>query len=198
MHAVKAYARHSPVILIFVLISFFLLFHRTPEISKKSVPQSLGVEVKGPGSPVRLRIPAIHVNASIQHTGVTALGAMETPSNTDDVGWLKLGSRPGEKGSAVIAGHFDGRNGEAAVFTRLSELNVGDTIYIEDSNGVSISFVVRTSHAYDPGFAEEVFSLNDSAHLNLITCDGVWDEGAKSYSKRLVVFADITHVSHHE
>jgi hypothetical protein len=32
---------------------------------------------------------------------------------------------------------------------------------------------------------------NDKAHLNLITCDGVWDVTKKSYSKRLVVFADI-------
>jgi hypothetical protein len=28
-------------------------------------------------------------------------------------------------------------------------------------------------------------------HLNLITCGGVWDKVGKSYSNRIVVFADM-------
>jgi hypothetical protein len=45
---------------------------------------------------------------------------------------------------------------------------------------------------FDPSAdATAVFISNDgSSHLNLITCDGVWDKQAKQYSKRLVVFAD--------
>jgi hypothetical protein len=36
-----------------------------------------------------------------------------------------------------------------------------------------------------------VFASNDGgAHLNLITCAGEWNKGKKSYSERLVVFAD--------
>jgi hypothetical protein len=56
-----------------------------------------------------------------------------------------------------------------------------------------MAFVVRESRTYNPGYAEEVFSANDGAHLNLVTCDGVWDGAKKSYSKRLVIFADISH-----
>lgn len=38
----------------------------------------------------------------------------------------------------------------------------------------------------------DVFDLNDnSARLNLVTCEGVWDKTEKSYSKRLVVFSDM-------
>ncbi len=142
---------------------------------------------------MRLMIPSINVNTSIQYLGVTPKGEMDVPSNTVDVGWFKLGSRPGEKGSAVISGHFDGKNGEAGVFTNLNKLRKGDNIYIQDDKGRYISFIVRESRTYDPGYAEEVFSVNDTAHLNLITCDGVWDGAKKSYTKRLVVFADITH-----
>lgn len=146
-----------------------------------------------PELPVRLIIPAINIDADIQHLGVTPEGEMEVPSNIVDAGWFKLGPRPGEKGSAVIAGHFNGENGEAGVFANLYKLKEGDKLYVEDDKGTSIAFVVRESRTYDPGYADYVFSPNDSAHLNLVTCDGQWDRAKKSYSKRLVVFADITH-----
>ncbi|MCX6794188.1 MAG: class F sortase [Candidatus Gottesmanbacteria bacterium] len=141
---------------------------------------------------MRLRIPSINVNAAIEQVGVTPKGEMDVPGNIADVGWFKPGSRPGEKGSAVIAGHFNGENGEAGVFFDLYKLKEGDTLSIEDDKGTTITFVVRESRIYNLGYAEEVFSSNDTAHLNLVTCDGVWDGANKSYSKRLVIFADIT------
>jgi len=116
---------------------------------------------------------------------------MEVPSNTVDTGWFKLGSRPGEKGSAVITGHFNGEYGEKGVFSDLGKLKKGDKVYIQDSKGISLAFVVLESRMYNPGYAEEVFSRSDGSYLNLITCDGVWDESKKSYSKRLVVFANV-------
>ncbi len=143
-------------------------------------------------SPMRLVIPAINVNANIQNTGITSKGVMETPNNAVDAGWFDLGPRPGEKGSAVIAGHFDGKNGEAGVFTNLNKLKPGDKLYVQDYKGASTTFTVSGNRIYDPGYADEVFSSNDGTHLNLITCDGVWDGDLKSYSKRLVVFTDIT------
>ncbi len=176
-----------------VALSLVLLFSFANGLHEKQVEQrqtSSITQQETQGLPVRLIIPSINVNAGIQYVGVTPQGAMEVPSNTVDVGWFKLGSHPGEKGSAVISGHFDGKNGEAGVFTNLYKLKIGDKLYIEDSNGKSITFVVRQSRTYDPGYADEVFSLNDSAHLNLVTCDGTWDGIKKSYSKRLVVFTD--------
>lgn len=143
-----------------------------------------------PGLPIFLTIPKINIQANIQDLGINSNGEMDVPDNTIDVGWFKFGSRPGEKGSAVIAGHFNGENGKG-VFTNLNKLKEGDKLYIKDNNGISFVFVVRKSHIYDPGYVEEVFNSNDSSHLNLITCDGVWDENKKSYSKRLVVFADL-------
>lgn len=140
---------------------------------------------------MRLKIPAINVDASIQNVGTTSGGEMEVPSNTNDVGWFKLGPTPGENGSAVISGHFDGKNGEAGVFADLYKLKKGDKLFVENSGGKTTSFVVRESRTYDPGYAEEVFSSSDGAHLNLITCDGVWDGTKKSYNKRLVIFTDI-------
>lgn len=187
----KAYVRWLLLIITFALFSLLLLFYFTQGANKKSVSQSQMVSKASLRLPVRLRIPAINVDAKIQHVGVTSKGAMEVPNNAVDVGWFNLGPLPGEKGSAVIAGHFDGENGKAGVFTNLYKLKKGDKLYIKDGRGVIIAFVVRESRTYSPGYADDVFISSDGTHLNLITCDGVWDGAKKSYNKRLVVFADI-------
>jgi len=178
--------------LFLLLLFYFIQATNGNAVFQGSTYQSQPVnKIVSIGSPVRLMVPAINVDATIQNLGVTAKGAMEVPSNTTDVGWFKLGPHPGEKGSAVIAGHFNGENGEAGVFTNLYQLKGGDKLYIEDDKKTSITFVVRESRIYNPGYADDVFSGSDSAHLNLITCDGVWDGVKKSFSKRLVVFTDI-------
>jgi LPXTG-site transpeptidase (sortase) family protein len=178
-------------LLFLLLLFYFIQVANENKVFQGSTHQNQPVNKASLGLPERLMIPAINVNAAIQNLGVTTKGAMAVPSNTVDVGWFKLGPRPGEKGSAVIAGHFDGENGEAGVFTNLNKLKKGDKLYIEDNKGISVVFIVQESRIYNPGYADEVFSGTGSAHLNLITCDGVWDGAKKSYSKRLVVFTDI-------
>lgn len=187
----KSYVRWPLLIIGIVVLSLLLLFQLNLGINKKSTPIAQIANKTSPGLPVSLTIPQINVNAGIQQIGVTSKGEMDVPSNIADVGWFKLGSRPGEKGSAVIDGHFDGKNGEAGVFFNLYKLKKGDKLYVKDDKGITFIFIVRESRTYDTGYAEEVFSPNDNAHLNLVTCDGVWDGVKKSYSKRLVVFADI-------
>lgn len=152
----------------------------------------LGIETqKNQNLPTRLVIPIINVNTAIQSVGVNSDGEMEVPNNSYEAGWFNLGPHPGETGSAVIAGHLDGVNGEPGVFIDLHKLKAGDKILVENSSGVTTTFIVKGSSIYDPGYAEKVFSSSSGKHLNLITCDGVWDGIKKSFSKRLVVFADI-------
>jgi len=69
---------------------------------------------------------------------------------------------------------------------------VGDKVYTENNQGVTTSFVVREIKRYDPDAdASSVFDSKDGkSHLNLITCEGVWDDEIESYSKRLVIFTD--------
>lgn len=144
------------------------------------------------GLPVRLKITGINVDAVVESVGLTSAGLMDVPKNSADVAWYNLGQRPGENGSAVMAGHYGLKNGRAPVFDNLYKLLPGDKLYVEDDKGIIISFVVRESRSYDPSAdASAVFSSNDGrSHLNLITCEGPWDKTAKSYSKRLVVFTD--------
>jgi len=144
------------------------------------------------GLSVRLKIPKINVDSTIEYVGLDKDGAMDVPKGPDVVAWFNLGPRPGENGSAVIAGHFGWKENLPAVFDELHTLVKGDKIYVEDKNGVSTTFIVRESREFNPeSDSKEVFSSDDGkSHLNLITCKGVWNQTEKSYSNRLVVFTD--------
>ncbi len=141
------------------------------------------------GKPVRLKIPKIKVDSIVEYVGLAPDGAMDVPQNPDDVAWFELGPRPGEKGSAVVAGHYGGK---ASAFDNLYKLRKGDKIYVEDEKGMTISFVVRENRRYDPSAdTSYVFgSIDDKSHLNLVTCEGDWNKDSESYSQRLVVFTD--------
>ena len=145
------------------------------------------------GLPVRLVIPAIKIDAPIELVGLTSDGAMDVPKSQGAVAWYDLGPRPGEFGSAVIDGHFGVlKNGAPSVFDDLSALQPGDSIKVIDEAGIEMIFVVGQIRNYDPlADATDVFNSSDGkAHLNLITCEGVWNKQTKNYSQRLVVFAE--------
>lgn len=175
-----------------VLLSFLtaLIYFSKSKNQKKTVLLPV-TEQKKSALPIKLVIPKINVNADIQYVGITPKGAMAIPNNATDVGWFKLGPQPGEIGSAVIAGHFDGPQGQLGVFTNLYQLKKGDKLSVLDNAGNSQVFIVRDVRIYPPGFADIVFSQNDDHYLNLITCDGLWDGSKKSYNQRLVVFTQL-------
>ena len=140
--------------------------------------------------PSRLKIPSININATIEYVGLTPDGAMDVPKSPHNVAWYNLGPRPGENGSAVIAGHYGFKKG--SVFDNLHKLRKGNKLYIQDENGRITTFMVREILKYDSkADALDVFDSSDGkAHLNLITCEGIWDKVSRNYSKRLVIFTD--------
>ena len=150
---------------------------------------------KGPtvGPPARLEIPKIKVDAIVEDMGLTSAGNMDVPTSIVDVGWYEYGPHPGDPGSAVIAGHLDGRKGEPGVFRYLSELKPGDGLATVDRQGRVTDFVVRQIRTYDQNaHPSEVFNAVSGTHLNLITCTGAWDLAQHRFTQRLVVFADKT------
>lgn len=187
----------------FALVSFIVFFFLgLPGLDGTSQNLSTGGTIEsirgggrirhvGLGLPVRLKIPKIYVNAAIEHVGQTPQGAVGVPKGPENAAWFKLGPMPGDKGSAVIDGHFGWGNGIPAVFDNLHKLEKGDKLYIENDQGMIISFVVAGLKSYDPEQnAMEVFDSGDGkSHLNLITCEGAWDKEQKNYSKRLIVFS---------
>lgn len=182
--------------LIFYCTTISSVFMQT---SSLPVPQSMTTSAEPSDSqtialnPARLVIPTIELKAEVVAVGKTASGNMAVPHNFVQVGWYREGIEPGEKGNAVIAGHVDNGLGRAAVFKRLSELKVGDKIYVQDKTGEQLQFKVTETAIYDYKTAplEKIFGPSDKAHLNLITCAGVWVPREKTNDKRLVVFSEL-------
>jgi LPXTG-site transpeptidase (sortase) family protein len=149
-------------------------------------------EQASPGLPVRLKIPGINVDSAIESVGLTSDGAVGIPKDPNNAAWYNVGPRPGEIGSAVITGHVNWYFGATGVFADLHKVKPGDKITVLDDKGSIISFVVREIRNYDAAAdAIDVFYTNDGkSHLNLITCEGVWNKIKRQYSERLVVFTD--------
>lgn len=144
------------------------------------------------GLPVRLIIPIIGVNTAIEDAYITSDGRMDVPSGSVNVAWYALGFRPGQNGSAVIGGHFGIDNGVPKVFYDLNKLKVGDKVYIADDQKNTLAFQVRSIRLFGRNDdSTPVFVSSDGlAHLNLITCEGVWNKVNDSYPDRRVVFTD--------
>ena len=144
------------------------------------------------GLPVRLKIPVIGVDSAIEDALITPDGRMDVPAGTVNVAWFALGPQPGQIGSAVIGGHFGIDKGVPRVFYNLNKLRVGDKVYIVDDNNNTLAFMVGSTRLFDRNAdATTVFTSSDNkAHLNLITCEGIWNQVNNSYPQRLVVFTD--------
>lgn len=161
----------------------------TDKIAYSDIRDSTGVPQ---GLPVRLKIPTIGVDSAVEDAFITPEGKMDVPAGSKNVAWFALGPHPGEKGSAVIGGHFGIKDGVSFVFYDLDTLTIGDKIFIINDKGDTINFVVRRIQLFDRiADATIVFTSDDGlAHLNLITCEGIWNQTNGKYPKRLVVFTD--------
>lgn len=169
---------------------------RLPDIFAPYVPSTTTVIAEETseniGIPLRIIITSIGVDAVVRDVGLTKESAMDLAKDPLDTSWYRLGARPGAIGSAVIAGHVNWYNQEPAVFENLHDISLGDTILVLDDKNEAVTFVVRDLQSFNAtANAEEVFTSSDGkSHLNLITCEGVWNAKAGQYTSRFVVFAD--------
>jgi hypothetical protein len=86
--------------------------------------------------PVRIRIPAIGVDAPVEPLTVDQDGVLPPPGTNDGAGWWRDGPEPGERGPAVIVGHLDSKRGPA-VFFRLTDLTSGVHIFVDRADGTT-------------------------------------------------------------
>lgn len=141
-------------------------------------------------APVRLRIPAIGVDAPFQRLHVNAAGVLQAPTIADHVGWWSEGVRPGAVGAAVIAGHLDNILGPA-VFVDLHRLKRGDEVRVVLADRSVLHFRVTDSGVVAKARfpTRAVYGAVPDAELRLITCNDPFDPASHSYSANLVVSA---------
>jgi sortase (surface protein transpeptidase) len=140
--------------------------------------------------PVYLSIPVIDVHTRLIRLGLTAQGTLQVPGSTSVAGWYTGSPRPGQVGSAIIAGHIDSYLGPG-VFFRLRLLRPGNLVYVKHADGTLAVFRVYAEHSYakDRFPTRQVYGPAPDPELRLITCGGTFDPAIGSYLNNVVVYA---------
>lgn len=142
------------------------------------------------GTPTRVRLPTIEVDAPVIELDLRADGTIEVPPDGDAAGWYRAGARAGEPGPTVIGAHADWA-GRVGVFFELGAVSVGDVVSVEDDAGTVTSYRVERleQHPKDDFPTLAVYGATAEDTLRLVTCAGEFDRDARSYRDNLVVFA---------
>jgi LPXTG-site transpeptidase (sortase) family protein len=146
------------------------------------------------GSPDRLVIPRLGINAPVNYRGVGADGLMGDPYGPQDVVWYdfsnypSLGGYPGAGGNPVIAGHVDYYTYGLAVFAPLRNIAVGDIIEYHrwDGRVVRYSVVWATDVPSEEAFNQYV-AAGPEETITLVTCNGTFNQATRNYDHRRIV-----------
>ncbi|MFF8383513.1 class F sortase [Streptomyces kanasensis] len=146
-----------------------------------------------PAAPVRVRIPRMRVDAPVMGLGLTRDGSLDVPPAGDRnlAGWYRDGTRPGARGTAIMAGHVDNAEGPA-VFYALGALRKGDRVEVARADGRTAVFTVDAVEVYDnDAFPDDkVYGPSDRAELRLITCGGGFSPKT-GYQGNVVAYAHL-------
>jgi len=146
--------------------------------------------------PDRVRIPTIRVDAPVMPIGLDADGWVAAPPPEDPnlAGWFTGAVSPGEKGTAIVVGHVDNRQGPA-VFYGLGALKQGSRVEIVRKDRKTAVFEVYGIEVFEknnfPG--DRVYASKGSPELRVITCGGGFSK-QNGYDGNVVAFARLVEV----
>jgi hypothetical protein len=158
---------------------------------------------RGPIVPVRLQIPAIGVDATVESRGTVRyenpftgepVEGYGVPESMGTTSWWSDGPAPGSGQMAVVLGHAQAEGG--AVFDRLADLRPGDEVRLVDGGGAVLHLQVLG----DPltGLDKSTSALADAlgghppdADVAFVTCGGEFDRDAGASEENEVVFATV-------
>ena len=132
----------------------------------------------------RLRVPKIGANAAMIPAGINARGELAVGTSVRDVYIWKHGVRPGQPGSAVLAGHTWSRGD--GVFDRLGSMRRGNRFAVgrHRFRVTKVTTVRRLSRTQ----VRELFSDRGRPRVVLITC-GDRSNTTGIYRSRILVYA---------
>lgn len=140
---------------------------------------------------VRLRIPAIGVDAPVVRKGLDVSRRMEAPDRPEEVAWYDFSALPGEGNNVVLAGHVDFVGVGPAVFWDLWRVRVGDIVELELADGRIARYRVSGLETVEEATApvERIVGPTPAERLTLITCAGNYNPATGRYDQRLIVVA---------
>ncbi|KFU75454.1 Sortase (surface protein transpeptidase) [Amycolatopsis lurida] len=168
-----------------------------PAPAAQQAPAESTVPVTKPFSgtrPTNVKIPKIGAESNLIAVAVNKDGKMAVPSAKKPMqaAWYQLSPVPGDVGPAILLGHVDG-NKQPGIFYKLKDVNPGDEVLVDRSDGKSLKFVVeKKDQVPKDQFPEEaVYGNTDKPQLRLITCGGVFDQEEHSYKDNIIVYANL-------
>ncbi|MFE2011962.1 class F sortase [Streptomyces sp. NPDC059491] len=146
--------------------------------------------------PLRVRVPAVRIDAPVTAVGLDADGWIEPPPPRDNrlAGWFTGAVTPGQRGTAVVVGHVDTPGGRA-VFYDLGAVSRGQRVEIDRRDGRTAVFAVYGVELVpkDDFPAARVYADSGRPELRLITCGGAFTE-EHGYTGNVVVSARLVEV----
>lgn len=147
-------------------------------------------------APDRVSIPTIRVDAPMVPVGLDSDGWVGAPPPEDPnlAGWFTGAVSPGEKGTAVVVGHVDNKQGPA-VFYGLGALKKGNRVEIRRKDGKTAVFEIYGIEVFEknnfPG--DRVYGSKGTPELRVITCGGGFSKN-NGYDGNVVAFARLVEV----
>ena len=141
-------------------------------------------------TPHHLAIPSIGVSTRLVRLGLQRRRHRGGADRPGTAGWFRLGTVPGQRGSAVILGHVDSVDGPD-VFADLSALRSPDRVEVvlSDDNVVAFEVTGIETFANADFPADRVYAgTRRRRELNLVTCGGEYDSARGGYQSNVVVF----------
>jgi hypothetical protein len=161
--------------------------------------------VDGAIVPVRITIPAIGVDTTVEHRGTVrstnpftgqVVDAYGVPVSMRTTSWWSDGPKPGSGQMAVVLGHT--QVGGYGAFNDLGKLRAGQPFTLRAANGDTLRLQVLGSPV--TGLDKATSALADTlahhpagAAVALVTCGGAFDEKARQSEDNTVVFASVVH-----
>jgi hypothetical protein len=141
--------------------------------------------------PVAFTATDLHARARVVPVGTDATGALDLPADPGALGWWVGGALPGAaRGTVVVAGHLDTKEGGAGVMAGVVRLPLGARVSLTDAGGAQRVYRIVAVRSYPKSaLPARLFTGATGARLVLITCGGAFDAAAHHYSDNVVVYA---------
>lgn len=157
------------------------------------------------GTPVRMRIPSLEVDAGFERIGLDETrpdgqgrAPLGSPTDRTKAGWYVDGPQPGSGRGTVLTNGHTYRDGSAIFQEDFAErIDVGQLIDVEVDNGSTCSYrVQRVWRDVDAAqdyprivLAEDLYDFEGPERLFLTTCGGRWNSTTQSYDHISVLIA---------
>jgi len=137
--------------------------------------------------PVKIYFTDHEIVCDIEPAGVLESGELEALPSATVAAWTNTSALPGEDGNAILNGHVRWK-GKMGHFAILREMEPGEEVVIEFSDGTFRYFTVSTKDVYRlEDFPKEALRADGPARMTLITCLGDYNPDIGTSESRVVV-----------